>query len=62
MKKKSPAQPKKSPAGKLLVLALTALVIYGVIAQPAETAEIGRAAGAALAGIANAIIDFLSEL
>lgn len=48
--------------GKLLALALTGLVLYGLVAQPVETAEIGKAAGAALAAIANAIIDFLSGL
>lgn len=62
MKKYIQVQPKQSSKGKVLALALVGLLVYGLVAQPVETAEIGQAVGVALAAIADAIIDFLQGL
>lgn len=62
MKKYIQVQPKQSSKGKLLALAVAGLVLYGLVAQPVEAAEIGKAIGATLADVANAIIDFLRGL
>ncbi|MQA64161.1 MAG: hypothetical protein GEU86_22520 [Actinophytocola sp.] len=62
MKRYIQVRPLRGAGGRLLALILVALVVYGLIVQPAEMAQIARAIGTALAGIADAVLSFLREM
>lgn len=62
MKRYIEVGPRRSGRGGLLAFAVLALIVYGLIAHPAATADIARTIGTALAGIADAIFGFLQGL
>lgn len=62
MKRCIQVRPQRTLKGRALAVVVVALVVYGLVAHPAETAQIGQVIGTALARIAEAIFDVLQGL
>lgn len=62
MKRYIQVRPERTLRGRALAAVVVALVVYGVVAHPAEAAQVGPVIAAALVRIAEAIFAVLQSL